>query len=82
MRMQRCESYDIQRIHISNSNFWLSDWDKDNVLADSNDKFDVLVSNPPYIDYNEKIDEKVKNNEPHLALYAKDNGLYFYEEIL
>ena len=24
----------------------------------------------------------VKNNEPHLALYAKDNGLYFYKEIL
>ena len=24
----------------------------------------------------------VKNNEPHLALYAKNNGLYFYEEIL
>ena len=24
----------------------------------------------------------VKNNEPHLALYAANNGLYFYEEIL
>ena len=24
----------------------------------------------------------VKNNEPHLALYAKNNGLYFYQEIL
>ena len=24
----------------------------------------------------------VKNNEPHLALYAKDNGLYFYKEII
>ena len=24
----------------------------------------------------------VKNNEPHLALYAPNNGLYFYEEIL
>ena len=24
----------------------------------------------------------VKNNEPHLALYAKDKGLYFYKEIL
>ena len=23
----------------------------------------------------------VKNNEPHLALYAKDNGLFFYKEI-
>ena len=24
----------------------------------------------------------VKNNEPHIALYADNNGLYFYEEIL
>ena len=24
----------------------------------------------------------VKNNEPHMALYAKNNGLYFYEQIL
>lgn len=45
-------------------------------------KFDVIISNPPYIAYDEEIDELVKNNEPHLALYAKNNGLYFYEEIL
>ena len=24
----------------------------------------------------------VKNNEPHIALYADDNGLYFYKEII
>ena len=24
----------------------------------------------------------VKNNEPHIALFAKDNGLYFYKEII
>lgn len=46
------------------------------------DKFDVVISNPPYIRYDEEIDEIVKNNEPHLALYADNNGLYFYEEIL
>ncbi len=46
------------------------------------DKFDVVISNPPYIRYDEEIDEIVKNNEPHIALYADNNGLYFYEEIL
>lgn len=46
------------------------------------DKFDVVISNPPYIRYDEEIDEIVKNNEPHLALYASNNGLYYYEEIL
>ena len=39
--------------------------------------YDVIISNPPYISYEEPIMELVKNNEPHLALYAKDNGLYF-----
>lgn len=47
-----------------------------------NDKFDVIISNPPYISYNEEIDELVYNNEPHLALFALNDGLYFYEEIL
>ena len=46
------------------------------------EKFDVVISNPPYIRYDEEIDEVVKNNEPHIALYADNEGLYFYEEIL
>lgn len=45
-------------------------------------KFDCIISNPPYISYDEEIDELVKNNEPDIALYAPNNGLYFYEEIL
>ncbi len=45
-------------------------------------KYDVIISNPPYIRYDEEIMDIVKNNEPHLALYAQDNGLYFYKKIL
>ena len=45
-------------------------------------KYDVIISNPPYIAYDEEVEEIVKNNEPHLALYADDNGLYFYKEII
>ena len=44
--------------------------------------YDVIISNPPYISYEEPIMDLVKNNEPHLALYAKDNGLYFYKKII
>ncbi len=47
-----------------------------------NNKYDCLVSNPPYIAYDEKIMDIVKNNEPKSALYAANNGLYFYEKIL
>ena len=58
-------------------NFYLG-----NMLEPLNDKYDVIISNPPYISYDEEIDEIVKNNEPSLALYADNDGLYFYEEIL
>lgn len=44
--------------------------------------YDIIISNPPYIPYDGFIEEKVKNNEPNIALFAKDNGLYFYKEIL
>lgn len=53
-----------------------------NLFEKISEKYDVIVSNPPYIAYDEEIMEIVKNNEPHLALYANNNGLYFYEEIL
>ena len=45
-------------------------------------KYDVIISNPPYIRYDEDIMDIVKNNEPHLALYADDNGLFFYKRII
>ncbi len=49
---------------------------------ENNIKVDILASNPPYIKENEEIEDIVKNNEPHLALYAKNNGLEFYESML
>ena len=52
------------------------------LLNNINTKFDIIVSNPPYIDINENIDELVRNNEPHLALFSQNFGLYHYEQIL
>ncbi len=52
------------------------------MLENINDKFDVIISNPPYISEDEEIEDIVKNNEPHLALYAPNHGLYFYDKIL
>ena len=52
------------------------------MLSPINKKYDVIISNPPYIAYNEEIMEIVKNNEPHTALYAEDNGLKYYKDII
>lgn len=46
--------------------------------------FDVIVSNPPYITENEKLEmhQNVLANEPHLALFvSNDNPLSFYDAI-
>ena len=47
-----------------------------------NKKYDVIISNPPYIKTDEEIEDIVKNNEPHLALYAGKEGLDCYQKIL
>ena len=55
---------------------------KSDIFENIKGKFDIIISNPPYIAYDEEIEDIVKNNEPHIALYAKDNGLYFYKKII
>ena len=45
-------------------------------------KYDLIISNPPYIKTNEEIESIVKNNEPELALYAGEDGLDCYKKIL
>lgn len=47
----------------------------------SNTKFDVIVSNPPYISKDFEINNIVKH-EPYIALFAENNGLENYEIII
>lgn len=61
----------------TNINFYES-----NLFSNVNKKYDCIISNPPYIKKDEQIMEIVKKNEPHLALYAENEGLEFYEKIL
>lgn len=53
-----------------------------NLLDPLTKKYDLLISNPPYIDRREEIMDIVKNNEPEIALYAEHHGLFYYEEII
>ena len=52
------------------------------LFKEINDKYDCIISNPPYIGENDEVDDIVSKNEPHMALYADNNGLDYYERIL
>ena len=74
------EALEVAKINASNNscdvNFIESDmWE--NVTG----KYDVIISNPPYIRNDEEIEDLVRDNEPHLALYGGDDGLKYYRII-
>ncbi|EHJ56885.1 protein-(glutamine-N5) methyltransferase, release factor-specific [Streptococcus urinalis FB127-CNA-2] len=53
------------------------------IFSSISEKYDIIVSNPPYISYDDKAEvaKNVINHEPHLALFASNNGYSIYESI-
>ena len=56
---------------------------KSNCFSEISSKYDIIVSNPPYIS---RVDEaevglNVLHSEPHLALFADEDGLAIYRRI-
>ena len=47
----------------------------------SDEKFDIIVSNPPYIAYDDDRVNDGAKYDPEIALYADNNGLAAYEQI-
>lgn len=54
------------------------------LFSEVKDKYDVIVSNPPYIRTAviEELKEEVKYHDPFIALDGKEDGLYFYRRIV
>lgn len=50
-------------------------------LIESGARLDVLISNPPYIPAEEKMEKSVVDYEPHVALFGGSDGLFFYRRI-
>lgn len=68
-----------RRLKLKNINFFSSDW-----FSGFPDKaFDLIVSNPPYIDEADKeLENSVIEWEPHQALIAAENGLSDLKKII
>ena len=75
------EALEVAKLNANNLNldvtFIESDWFSNVKL----EKYDIIVSNPPYIRTDEEIEEIVKNNEPSLALYGGADGLDCFRKI-
>lgn len=54
---------------------------KSDLLADIQEKFHIIVSNPPYIPEDETLQKEVLK-EPYKALFGGENGLDFYKRII
>ena len=84
----RVDAIDISKdaLDLATENAKLNNVDinfiQNDMLKGITKKYDVIISNPPYIPYNEEVMDIVKNNEPNIALYADNDGLFYYEEIL
>ena len=55
-----------------------------NLFSEVDGRYDVIVSNPPYIrtEVIEELAEEVKFHDPCLALDGKEDGLFFYRNIV
>ena len=57
---------------------------KSDIFNNIDDKFDIIVSNPPYIDRKDEVtmQDNVLKYDPHLALFAEEEGMFFYRKII
>jgi release factor glutamine methyltransferase len=82
--------YDIskQALLVAKENAKLNDvpanFERSDLYENVMDKFDVIVSNPPYIPTDEIVTlmPEVAQFEPVIALDGKEDGLYFYRKII
>lgn len=57
------------------------DFKVQDMLNTNYEGYDLIISNPPYVSKTEPVGKETQY-EPQNALFAKDNGLFFYQEII
>ncbi len=75
------EALSVAKENANNLNLEVKFIEND-MLNNLDDKYDIIISNPPYIAITGEVEDIVKDNEPHLALFAGEKGLDCYINIL
>ena len=88
LNLNSIDALDISKkaLHVAKENAKLNNVNINYIKKDMtkfipNKKYDVIISNPPYLNNLDEVDIGIKY-EPKKALFAKENGNYFYKEIL
>ena len=70
----------VENAHAQNLNL---SFIKSDCFSEISAKYDIIVSNPPYIsrEDQEEVGLNVLHSEPHLALFADEDGLAIYRRI-
>lgn len=75
------EALNVAKLNAKKNNACLNFLKKDILNEDLELNHTLIVSNPPYVDYEEKVDPQIKY-EPQNAIFAEDKGLIFYKKII
>jgi release factor glutamine methyltransferase len=80
MALQIKKNLDINNISENRYKIFVSDvFDQ----IDNNEKYDVVLANPPYIDKSRNVtQESVLMYEPHTALFSENNGIQIIEKFV
>ena len=76
------EALDLASENAKNQNLNIF-FKKSDCFAEISEKYDIIVSNPPYISREDEseVGLNVLHSEPHLALFADEDGLAIYRKI-
>ena len=76
------EALDVASENAKNQKFNIF-FKKSDCFAEISEKYDIIVSNPPYISREDEseVGLNVLYSEPHLALFADEDGLAIYRRI-
>ena len=75
------EALELAKLNALNNDVNITFLHKDIHEFETEAKYDLIISNPPYVPFNSNVDQKTKY-EPQNAIFAPEDGIHFYKIIL